>query len=341
MHVRKLGQTDLEIPPVVLGTWALGGWLWGGTASNEPEEAIAASLDNGINCIDTAPAYGFGLSEELVGRAIKGRRDSVVVATKCGLVWDDRPGGAFFFNTTHNDGRPLKVNRNLRKESILQECDESLLRLGVDVIDLYQCHWSDTETPLDDTMDALMTLRDRGKIREFGVSNFSTSEMASCLDCCPIASDQPKYSLLSREVESDVLPFCKEHSIGVICYSPMEMGLLTGKIDMAREFSDGDTRKTRPWFQPEKREQVLAALEQVKPIAEKHNATLAQIAVAWIVAQPGVTAAIVGARNGEQAVSNAAAAAVELSPDEVTAIRTTFEPLALDEPYDPASRGRS
>jgi aryl-alcohol dehydrogenase-like predicted oxidoreductase len=340
MQQRRLGQTDLELSPVILGTWALGGWLWGGTASNKPDEAISTALDNGINCIDTAPAYGFGLSEELVGEAIKGRRDDVIVATKCGLVWDDRPGGSFFFDTKDNQGKPLKVNRNLRKESILKECDDSLLRLGVDVIDLYQCHWSDPETPLDDTLDALVTLRDRGKIREFGVSNFSAEEMQTCLKYSPIASDQPKYSLLSREVEDEVLPFCIENSIGVLCYSPMEMGLLTGKILAGHEFPDNDTRKTRPWFQPGHIERVLEALEVIRPIAEKHDATLAQLSVAWILGQPGVTAAIVGARNADQALSNAAAASLTLQDEDLTKMREIFETLRLEEAYDPSKAKR-
>ncbi len=337
MQYRTLGNSDIEVSPVVLGTWALGGWLWGGTAKNRSEEAILAAIDAGINCIDTAPIYGFGLSEEIVGKAIKHRdRDKLIVATKCGLVWDGRPGATPFFDTTDNAGNRQSVRRCLRKESITRECEASLKRLGVDVIDLYQCHWPHAETPIAESMEALVALRDRGKIRTFGVSNYSADELRQCVENGGVASDQPKYSLLSREAEADVLPFCLEHDIGVVAYSPMEMGLLTGKITMDYELPDDDTRKRRPWFQPDKRRQVLDALELVRPIAAKHDATLAQVAVAWIFSQPGVTAAIVGARNPDQAESNARAADLVLSTGDIQAIREIFEPLVLDEPFDVA-----
>jgi methylglyoxal reductase len=336
MQLRTLGQSDLEITPVVLGTWALGGWLWGGTDRNDADSAIAASLDAGINCIDTAPVYGFGLSEELVGRAIKGRRDSVLVATKCGMVWDERPGTTPFFDTTHNDGSAISVKRCLRKESILAECDASLQRLGVDVIDLYQCHWPDPGTPFEDTADALTTLKDQGKIRAYGVSNFNVEQLNTCvsLGACP-ASNQPKYSLLSREIEEDVLPFCRQHTIGSLAYSPMEMGLLTGKIGMDHTFHGDDTRPNRPWFLPENRRRVLDALDKIRPVATKYDVTLSQLVTAWVLNQPGLTAAVVGARNREQAQRNALAGSIELAQEDLAEIRSAFEPLELSEPYDP------
>ena len=337
MQYRKLGSSDLEISPVMLGTWAMGGWLWGGTGKNRSEEAILASIDTGINCIDTAPVYGFGLSEEIVGKAIKHReRDRLIIATKCGLVWDDRPGAARFFDTSDNSGNALSVKRCLRKDSIIRECEKSLTRLGIDVIDLYQCHWPHAGTPIAESIDALTTLREQGKIRAFGVSNYSLTDLQQCVDHGGVASNQPKYSLLSREVEEDILPFCLQNRIGTIAYSPMEMGLLTGKITMDYELPEGDTRKQRPWFQPEKRRQVLNALDPVKPIADKYGATLAQLAIAWIFSQPGVTAAIVGARNPEQAKSNALAAELELAPEDIQSIRAVFAPLELDEAFDVA-----
>lgn len=341
MKTRRLGTSELEVTPVVLGTWALGGWLWGGTAHNDADAAIKAALDAGINCIDTAPVYGFGLSEEVVGHAIRGRRDEVLLATKCGMIWEERPGATPFFDTVDADGRPLRTYRCLRKASIIDECNTSLARLGVDTIDLYQCHWPHDETPIDETMEALEGLRDVGKIRAFGVSNFSVAQLRDCVaHTASLASQQPKYSLLSRAVEADVLPFCLEHNIGILAYSPMEMGLLTGKVTMDREFPETDTRRNRPWFQPDKRRQVLDALATIRPIAEKHNATLGQLAVAWIIAQPGVTAAIVGARNEEQALSNAKAASLDLVPEDVAAIRGVFESLVLDEALDPAAAKR-
>jgi aryl-alcohol dehydrogenase-like predicted oxidoreductase len=337
MQYRTLGRSDLDISPVMLGTWAMGGWLWGGTAQNQSEEAILAAIDAGVNAIDTAPVYGFGLSEEIVGKAILHRdRDKLVIATKCGLVWDGRPGATPFFETTDNTGKRLSVKRCLRKESIVRECEDSLRRLDVDTIDLYQCHWPHAETPISESLEALTALRDQGKIRAFGVSNYSASELGQCADNGGIASDQPKYSLLSREAETDVLPFCLENDIGVIAYSPMEMGLLTGKITMNYELPDNDTRTQRPWFQSKQRSRVLDALDRVKPIAARYDASLAQVAVAWVFSQPGVTSAIVGARNPEQAVSNARAADLDLAPGDIRTIRTIFEPLVLDEPFDVA-----
>ncbi len=341
MKLRKLGQSELEISPVILGTWAIGGWLWGGTDRNDADGAIAASLDAGVNCIDTAPVYGFGLSEKLVGQAIKGRRDSVIVATKCGLVWDDRPGTTPFFDTTLSDGEPVFVKRCLRKKSILAECDASLQRLGIDVIDLYQCHWPDPGTPFEDTVDAMITLKDQGKIRAYGVSNFSVEQLNTCVElgACP-ASNQPKYSLLSQEIEADVLPFCREHNIGCLAYSPMEMGLLTGKITMDHTFDGDDTRPSRPWFLPENRRRVLDALDTVRPIAKKYDVSLSQLAITWVLSQSGCTAAVVGARNREQAESNARAGSVDLKQEDLARIRSVFEPLKLAEPYDPSKAKR-
>lgn len=340
MIKRKLGKGDLEISPVILGTWALGGWLWGGTEKNDAEKAINCSLDAGINCIDTAPVYGFGLSEKLVGRAIKGRRQEVIIATKCGLVWDGREGSTPFFDSVDLQGNPIQTARCLRKKSILAECDESLLRLGIDEIDLYQCHWPDEGTPIDETMEAMQILKDKGKIREVGVSNFNVEQLKESSSYLTISSDQPKYSLLSREIEKDVLPYCYENNIGVLAYSPMEMGLLTGKISVDHEFPDDDTRKTRPWFTREKRQEVLDALEKIRPIADKYNTNFAQISVAWVTAQPGITAAIVGARNSNQAESNAVAADIVLEQADVDAITETFNDVVLDEPFDPANAKR-
>jgi len=342
MNLRKLGNSDLELTPVIMGTWALGGWMWGGTERNDADNAIAAALDAGINCIDTAPVYGFGLSEELVGQAIKNHhRDNLLIATKCGLVWDNRPGGSDFFATKNNAGEPTTLKRNLRTESIISECDQSLQRLGVDVIDLYQCHWPDPETPIDYTIEALMTLKDKGKIRAFGVSNFSTEQIEGCISAgATPASNQPKYSLLSREIEADILPFCHKNNIGSIAYSPMEMGLLTGKISLDKEFPENDTRANRPWFQPENRKLALNALAKIEPIAKKHGITLAQLATAWVHHQPGITAAIVGCRNREQAQSNAKAASVKLSQDDLVQIRETFSHVELAEPFDPATAKR-
>ena len=276
--------------------------------------------------IDTAPAYGMGHSERIVGRAIAGRRSAVVVATKCGLRWDAEEG-EHYFDTTDNEGAPRRIFRNLRPASIRHECEQSLRRLNVDVIDLYQCHWPDPTTPIDDTMDALLALQQEGKIREIGVSNFTPDMMRQCMDKGRIASDQPKYNALERGIEQEVLPFCRDNGIGVLVYSPIAQGLLTGKVGPDRVFPENDLRRNKAMFSLENRRRVLGMLEQAQPIAEKHNATLSQLFLAWTVAQPGVTTALAGARNEAQVEENARAGDIRLSAEDIAAIRNLVEQL--------------
>jgi aryl-alcohol dehydrogenase-like predicted oxidoreductase len=341
MKLRTLGRSELQITPVILGTWALGGWLWGGTEKNKPRETIIASLDAGINCIDTAPVYGFGLSEEVVGNAIKGNRENFVIATKCGLVWDSRQGSTFFFETEDSSGQKLVVSTCLRKHSILNECDKSLKLLGIDEIDLYQCHWPDPGTPIDETIEALIELKDKGKIREFGVSNFSAEQVDEMVKkgVAPV-SNQLKYSFLSRETAEKDIPYCIDNNIGVICYSPMEMGLLAGKIGLDTVFPENDTRCARPWFELENRRKALAALDSLQPLVDKYNATLGQLIIAATIELPGISGAIAGARNPDQASSNARAGILELEKEDVNLIIETFEPLNLEKTFDPATAKR-
>lgn len=341
MKLRQLGNSELQISPVIVGTWALGGWLWGGTGKNHPLEAIKTALDAGVNCIDTAPVYGFGLSEELVGKAIKNDRSKVIVATKCGLVWDARSGGEKFFDTKDNSGNAVEVFKNLSKNSILSECEDSLKRLGIEEIDLYQCHWPDANTPIDETIEALEILKQQGKIREYGISNFDaklTKEMLG-KGGKPI-SNQLKYSFLSRKTMAEDIPFCAENNIGVICYSPLEMGLLTGKITMETTFPAKDMRSNRPWFADEKRALVLEALAKIQLLTEKYNASMAQLIIAATADLTGMTGAIVGVRNEKQALTNSQAGEVQLATEDLTLIKAAFESLALDEPYDPAKAKR-
>lgn len=326
MELRQLGKSDLKVTPVVFGAWAIGGWFWGGTDDAEAVTAIRAAVDAGINTIDTAPMYGFGHSEEVVGKALKGIRDKVIVATKCGLRWN-RTDGDFHFVAQDEQNRSHQIYKVLKPDSIIEECDLSLKRLNVDVIDLYQCHWPDTTTPIADTMGALMKLKEQGKIRAIGVSNFTPPMMRECLNTAPLASDQPKYSQLAREIEADVLPFCRENNIGVIVYSPLAQGLLTGKVTMDRQFAPGDLRVNTPWFQPQNRQRVLDALGRIRPIADAHRATLGQVAINWVINTPGVTSAIVGARNAAQVRENVHAAEFRLSEEEQSFIRSTFESL--------------
>ncbi len=326
MNFRLLGTADISVPTVSLGAWAIGGWMWGGSDDEAAIAAIKHALDVGMTCIDTAPIYGMGHSEEIVGKAIKGRRQEVIIATKCGLRWDVEEG-EFFFNTQMRDGTPAKVYRNLKPGSIRYECEQSLRRLGVDVIDIYQCHWPDATTPLSDTMEVLVDLQQQGKIRAIGVSNFTPEMMEECLRYGSVASNQPPYSLLRRDIEKDVLPFCRDHGIGILAYSPLAHGLLTGKIDPNRVFPDGDLRKNHPWFSPQNRKRVADFLDRIKPIADGHGATFGQLAVAWVIAQSGVTSALVGARNPEQVEENAKAAEILLSQEELNVVRQAAEEI--------------
>jgi aryl-alcohol dehydrogenase-like predicted oxidoreductase len=317
MHSRRLGTSPLEAPVVAFGAWAIGGWAWGGADDAQAIAALRAGIDAGIRAIDTAPMYGFGHSEVVVGRALAGHPSPAQVWTKVGLRWDD-DRGAHFFDTTGPDGAPRTVHRNLRPDSVRLEVERSLERLGRPALDLVQCHWPDPSTPVEETMAALAQLHEEGLVGAIGVSNFSPellerSRRALAERGLPLASTQPRYSLLDRAIEADVLPWCRDHRVGVVAYSPLAQGLLTGTITLDRTFPDGDLRGTRPGFDRERRRRVLDALDQAGDIAAAHDATLAQLAIAWVVAQPGVTAAIVGARTPSQARENAAAGELTLS----------------------------
>jgi aryl-alcohol dehydrogenase-like predicted oxidoreductase len=300
--------------------------MWGGTDDGAAVRAIHRAIDEGITLIDTAPTYGMGHSERVVGEAIRGRRDEVLIATKCGIRWD-LEGEHEGMKTVTNEGKEVTLVRNLTPESIFFEVDQSLQRLGIDRIDLYQCHWPDPSTPIAETMGALLELQLQGKVRAIGVSNFTVEMMQECMSKGYIASDQPKYNPLEREIEKDVLPFCAENQIGVLAYSPIAQGLMTGKVTLKRRFDKGDARADKPWFLIENRARVLGMLEKIKPIAEAHNATLAQVATRWVIDQPGITTAIVGARTEDQVVENAQAGSIALGPDELAAIRAAVEEL--------------
>jgi methylglyoxal reductase len=328
MQYRQLGNSELEVPVIAFGAWAIGGWMWGGTDDEDAIRALHVAIDHGITAVDTAAIYGMGHSEQVVGKALSGRRDKVVLATKCGLRWNLEEG-ELAFESSDNEGNPVKIYKNLKPDSIQYECEESLKRLNTDYIDLYQCHWPDATTDLDDTMDALLKLKEAGKIRAIGVSNFSVDMMKKCMAKGELASDQPKYNALDRGIEEGVLPFCHENGIGVLAYSPIAQGLLTGKVTMDREFAEGDHRRNSPLFSRENRRKILDMLETVKPAADRHDATLAQLFLAWTVAQPGLTAALAGARNEKQAQENAAAGDITLTADECRFIREQVEAVDL------------
>lgn len=314
MRYRSLGQSEIQASVVAFGAWAIGGWPWGGTDESNAIAAIHKALDLGMNLIDTAPAYGLGLSEEIVGRALQGRRDKAVIATKCGLVWHTNKGNYYF---TEYD-KP--VHRYLGPESIRYEVEQSLKRLRTDYIDLLQTHWQDPTTPIEDTMGELLRLKDEGKIRAIGVSNVTIEQLEAYRKVGPVDSDQELYSMLDRRIEADLLPYCREHNIAVLAYSPLAQGLLTGKVGPEREFPEGDMRRNNPRFSVENRRQIAAMLDEFRYIADDRGITLTQLVIAWTVAQSGITHALVGARNPEQVEENAGAGDVELTFEELSVI---------------------
>ncbi len=325
MKLRQLGNSDIKVTPVIFGAWAIGGWMWGGTEENESMDAIHASLDCGVNAIDTAAIYGMGYSEELVEKALRGRkRDSVVIATKCGMRWDGEEGSNPW-PQKNNEGEDVIVRRNAKPDSILYECEQSLKRLKTDYIDLYQIHWPDTTTPVEESLKAMVKLKEQGKIRAIGVCNYDVKWLKGAESVTHVQSLQPPYSLISRGIEVEILPYCRENGLGVIVYSPMERGLLTGKVGPEREFAPGDHRAALKFFKVENRKRVQTALEKIRPIADKHDATFAQVVINWTFSEPGITAALVGARNREQAEQNAKAMSFELTEAERAEIRAAFD----------------
>lgn len=324
----KLGKTKIEVPKVIMGAWALGGWFWGGSNDKTAVDTIHASLQCGINAFDTAPVYGCGHSEKVLGQALKGRREKALVFTKVGLRWN-HDEGSLFFKMAPSDGG-YKVYRNLRPRSIVEEVEQSLIRLQTDYIDLLQCHWPDPSFPIPKTMEALAKLYRDGKIRAIGVSNFDVDQLESAkksLGDIPLASTQPRYSLLNRVIESDVIPWLESNDVGAIAYSPIERGLLSGKVPASRIFPDNDGRAKDPLFTAKNRTDILHSLEMVSHIAEQHECTFAQLATAWCFHQSGITAAIVGARTPQQAMENAAATEIKLSLEEQHLLRDQFATL--------------
>ncbi len=323
MEQRPLGEAGIHASKIGLGTWAIGGTMWGGTDEWTSVETIRAAVDRGITLIDTAPAYGRGVSERLVGRAVADRRDRVVLATKCGLRWDRREGE---FLVAQTDG--TEMWKYLHPDSVREEVDGSLQRLGTDHIDLYQTHWQEPTTRIEDTMAALLDLRDAGKIRAIGVSNASVDQIEQYRSVGPVATDQEKHSMLDRGIEQEKIPYLRERNIGLLAYSPMAMGLLTGKVSPDRTFPEGDIRGNLPRFSVDNRRRVLEMLEELRPVAEAHGITFAQLAVAWAAARPGITHVLVGARRPEQAEENVQAGEVALSGEEVDRITATVDRYA-------------
>jgi aryl-alcohol dehydrogenase-like predicted oxidoreductase len=315
MTLRTLGQTDLKITPIGIGAWAIGGgkweFTWGHQDDAESIAAIHAAFDRGINWIDTAAVYGLGHSETVVGRAVKGLAKRPYVFTKCSLVWD----------------KSGQISHNLQATSIRREAEASLKRLQIDTIDLYQIHWpawkgapeSASPGSVEEAVGALAKLKAEGKIRHIGVSNFDAQQMQRALRVAQIDSLQPPYSLVARDVESSILPFALQHRIGVIVYSPMASGLLSGAMTRERiaTLPEDDWRKRSANFQEPLLSRNLRLVERLRTVGQRHNATPGEIAIAWTLRNPAVTGAIIGVRSAGQARGIAGAAGVRLGPDDM------------------------
>lgn len=291
-----LGHSDIQITPIIMGTWQAGKTMWTGIDDSETEKAIRAAYDRGITTFDTATVYGDGHSERIVGKTLSDVRDRVVIATKV------------FAHSLHYDG-------------VINACEKSLKDLGTDWIDLYQIHWpagafGSKKVPIEETLRALNDLKDQGKIRAIGVSNFTRAQIEEAAQFGRIDSLQPPYSLFWRQVEADAMPYCRKNDVTILAYSPMAQGFLTGKFGPGHEFEKGDHRAKNRLFSTDLYPKVLEAVDALHPIAEKNSATLAQLAICWVISHEN-TCAIAGARNADQATANAQAAEIRLSPEDL------------------------
>ncbi|MDQ6660885.1 MAG: aldo/keto reductase [Chloroflexota bacterium] len=310
MHTRQLGKTDIDITPLGLGTWAIGGgnWSsgWGPQDDQESIDTIHRAIELGINWIDTAAVYGLGHSEEIVGRALQGREQRPYVFTKCSLVWNDQH----------------EVTNSLKAESLRRELENSLRRLQTDVIDLYQIHWPNPDSDIEEGWSTLAKFKEEGKVRAIGVSNFSVEQMQRAQKIAPIDSLQPPYSLIKPEAENDVLRFCEENTIGVIVYSPMMSGLLSGTMtkEGVAELPEEDWRTRDPEFQEPRLSRNLELANLLNEIGYPHSLTSGQVAISWTLRNPAVTGAIVGARRPRQIEEVISAAEYRLSDSELAQI---------------------
>ncbi len=309
MEKKRLGNSDMELTPIGIGAWAMGGggwaFAWGPQDDNESIAAIHAALDRGVNWIDTAAVYGLGHSEEVVARALNGRPRPYVF-TKCERTWDEQG----------------KITGRLKAESIRRECENSLRRLKTDVIDLYQIHWPEPDPDIEEGWTEMARLKNEGKVRWIGVSNFDPAQMERCRKIAPITSLQPPYSAISREVEREILPYCEQRGIGVIAYSPMKSGLLTGTMTRERvaAFPKDDFRRRAPAFLEPQLSRNLQLAELMRQIGSRHGRTAGEVAIAWVLRHPAITAAIVGMRSAAQVEGVIGALEFRLTAEEIAEI---------------------
>ncbi|VTQ06563.1 aldo/keto reductase [Sphingobacterium daejeonense] len=325
MEYRNIGDSEINASVIAFGAWAAGGWMWGSTDRKDAVEAIVAAYEVGVTTIDTAPIYGQGASEEIVGEALKDiPRDKTQILTKYGMRWDLEKGD-FAFHSKKNNGEEIEIYKYAGKESIIYECEQSLKRLGTDYIDLYQIHWPDSTTPLDETFEAVVQLMEQGKVRYAGVCNYNAQLMAEAEKTVPLVSNQIPFSMVNRGVEEETIPYCIKHNKAVLAYSPLERGLLTGKIKPGYEFQEGDHRASHPHFQPDFIERTNVLLERIKPLADDKAVTLAQLVLRWTIERPGITIALAGARNAHQSVQNAKAMDFDISQEEIDFINAVVD----------------
>ncbi|MFO1007978.1 MAG: aldo/keto reductase [Planctomycetaceae bacterium] len=306
MNRRRIGQTDLWVSPVAMGCWPIAGITSIDVTEAHSLATIQAALDAGINFFDTAYCYGHhGESEQMVGRVLRPHRKEVVIATKCGIGW----------------GPDLKQLKDARPATIRRQCDESLQRLGIDVIDLYYLHAPDPATPITDSAGALRELLDAGKVRAVGVSNFSKIEQYEAFHAvCPISADQPHYNMLQREIEAEQLPWCVKHNVSVMVYWPLMKGFLAGKLPRDHVWDPKDGRQKYPVFQGDQWTKTHDFLDKLRPIAARHNRSLAELVTAWTIQRPGITVALCGAKRPDQIQESAAAMSLALTPQDLADI---------------------
>jgi len=327
MEYRTLGSTDLQLSAITYGAFAIGGNMWGGNEKKDSIAAIEAALANGVTTLDTAPFYGFGLSEQMIGEVIKGRdRSRIQLLTKFGMVWDgsNRGRGEYFFDAL-KDGKKVPVYKYAARENVIKEVEESLKRLGTDYIDLLQLHWPDNTTPISETMEALDILLQQGKIRAAGVSNYTLAQVEEAFGTLKIASNQVPYSMLNRNIEKDLVPFALENELGIIAYSPIERGLLSGKYFKGGTLKTDDHRNN--YFGRFDLDKVRIFLDEITPLAEEQGVTLSQLVLRWTTLQPGITIVLAGARNAAQSEENAAAMQVKLSQETLGLIHSALAKL--------------